>query len=521
MSGSVDLVRRFRRLRVVALGDAILDTYLQGTAERLCVEGPAPVVRKLDERSLPGGAANTAANLRALGAQVTFLGVVGADAAGRALREMLRARGIDDRYLIEDDTVTTQHKLRIIADGQYVVRCDEGTAHAPSAQAQQRLLDGLDELAGQCDAIVVSDYCYGVISEPLMRRALELRQRLGIPLLIDSKQIGRFGRLSGAIVTPNLLEARSFVSGRGGQEIPESQANDTRARVTEGRRLADALLTLLDVQLAAVTLAADGVALVSREGQRWHVPAYPVVRPHEVGAGDSFTSALALALAAGAMPDEAARIGVDAAGIAVSKRFTSQVEQRELLQRVSLREHADDDLTDATGPTAQRQALSRVRAMLDLERAAGRVIVFTNGVFDVLNAGHIEFLRRAKALGDTLIVGVNSDESVRRFAGARAPLMSERDRLALLVALEPVDYALLFDDETPVRLIRALRPHIHVKGGDYADEALPEAEAVRAVGGRVVILPLAGAGEPGQEPRRVGWRAGGDAKAEGNHAHAG
>lgn len=530
MTNAVELVRRFRRLRALIIGDAILDSYLLGTAERLCVEGPVPVVRKVAERRLPGGAANTAANLRALGASVTFLSVVGRDATGATLRALLREQGIEDRWLIEDATIATQHKLRILADGQYVVRFDEGATHAPSAATQQRLLQGAEVALAQSDVVVVSDYCYGALGEALVERVKALCAQHGVPLIVDSKQLGRFRQAGATVVTPNLLEARALVAAHTtlptdgtedeGQEGHEDVGVGPQARIREGKRLAMALLSILDTHIAAVTLAGEGVAMAARDGRQWHVPAHPVARPNDVGAGDSFTSALALALAAGAQPDEAARIGVDAASIAVSKRFTSQVEHRELLQRVSLRERVSDECTLmwASSPAARRSALRRAQARLDLERAAGRVIVFTNGVFDVLHAGHIEFLRQAKALGDTLVVGVNSDKSVERLAGARAPLMSERDRLALMAALETVDYAMLFDEETPAQLIRALRPHIHVKGGDYADETLPESEAVRAVGGRVVILPLAGAAGAPTTGRVVSLASN---EAEGGHAHAG
>lgn len=539
MSAEIELVRRFRRLHAVVIGDAILDTYLWGTAERLCTEGPVPIVRKIEERKAPGGAANTAANLVALGARVTFLGVVGRDAPGGALLTMLRELGVDVRWLIEDEAIATQHKLRILADGHYVVRFDEGTSHAPSAQTAQALLDGLEIVAPACDVLVLSDYCYGAVTSPIAQRAQALHQRHGMPLVVDSKQLGRLRSLRATAVTPNLDEARALVAAHSTQPLdaaePDVRRNVRRSRAREGERLAEALLNVLDTELAAVTLADDGVALAARDGRRWRVSAHPVAHPNDVGAGDSFTSALALALAAHAQPDEAARIGVDAAGIAVSKRYTSQVDHRELLQRVSLRERqgAAGASTWATSPSARRGALRRLRARIDLERAAGRVVVFTNGVFDVLHAGHIEFLRQAKALGDILIVGVNSDLSVERLSGARTSQLGERDRLALLSALEPVDYVALFDDATPERLIRALRPHIHAKGGDYADEALPESAAVRAVGGRVVILPLAGATNPAADQaaplshRIVTLTRGateakkGETAAEGDHAHAG
>ncbi|HZC04582.1 MAG TPA: PfkB family carbohydrate kinase [Ktedonobacterales bacterium] len=523
MANAVERVRRFRHLRVLVIGDAILDTYLLGAAERLCVEGPVPVVRKQSERRVPGGAANTASNLRALGASVTYLGLIGRDAAGAMLRDMIQRQGIEDRWLLEDDAVTTQHKLRIIADGQYVVRFDEGATNTPAMSTRCRLREGVESELARCDVVVISDYCYGALDDALIAHVKAQREQRDAPLVVDSKQLARFRTARASVVTPNLAEARALVEAHGSLAAPLTRGDDPKARVAEGERLAEALLEILDTQIAAVTMAADGVALAARDGRRWRIPAYPIARPNDVGAGDSFTSALALALAAGAAPDEAARIGVDAASIAVSKRFTSLVEHRELLQRVSLRESASDERARFwTGsPATRRNALQNIQARLDLERAAGRTVVFTNGVFDVLHAGHIAYLRQAKALGDTLVVGVNSDTSVERLSGARPSRMtSERDRLALIAALEVVDYAVLFDEETPARLIRALRPHIHVKGGDYADEALPESEAVREVGGRVVIVPLAG-DAVAEEPGRIVSLAPGAPESDGDHAYAG
>jgi D-beta-D-heptose 7-phosphate kinase/D-beta-D-heptose 1-phosphate adenosyltransferase len=210
---------------------------------------------------------------------------------------------------------------------------------------------------------------------------------------------------------------------------------------------------------------------------------------------------MALALGAGAGVAEAGQIAIDAAGIAVARQGTAVVQHQELLQRVSLRDHVEGPLaltrdgapgSDGALYRDARLAVARLAARLAEERRAGRTIVFTNGVFDILHVGHIQFLRQAKELGDVLVVGVNSDRSARRLKGRNRPIIGARDRLALVAALEPVDHAVLFDEDEPTTLIRALRPHIHVKGGDYADEALPEAEAVRDAGGRIVILPLVG-----------------------------
>lgn len=481
MSSSIEVVRRFRRLRALVIGDAMLDSYLEGTAARLCTEGPVPVVRKTAEERAPGGAANCAANLRALGADVVFLGLIGRDVTGLLLRCALRERGVDDRWLVEDEAVSTLHKLRILANGQYVVRFDEGETRTCSAEARQRLIDNLEELFPRCDLVVISDYSYGVASTELLDRLRVLRAARPCVLLVDSKNLNRVRHAGATVVTPNHLELRLAVGSDqslGGLPDPAGGLD-----LSEIERLARRLLATVDAEHVAVTLAADGVLLLGRRGPAVHLPAHPVPQANDVGAGDSFASALALALAAGAGCEEAAAVAIDAAGIAVTKQRTAVVQHQELLQRVSLREHA---------PPAPVRALAR---RLEKERRsdrAPRTIVFTNGVFDILHAGHVGFLRRAKELGDLLVVGVNSDASARRLKGANRPINSERDRLALVAALDPVDYVVLFDEETPAEVIRALRPDIHVKGGDYAGQELPEAEAVREVGGRVVILPLVG-----------------------------
>lgn len=494
---STGIVHGFRGLRALVIGDAMLDSYLEGSASRLCSEGPVPVVRKTRERRLPGGGANTAANVRALGADVLYLGVVGRDAAAATLRGILRDLSIDDRWLVEDPTVDTLHKLRILADGQYVVRFDEGSTPprrggSLSAASEARLLEKLPRLFARADVVVVSDYGYGAAPDALvaaltMLRADAARSGRVVPLLVDSKELHRFGAASATVVTPNHLEAQLAVDRAG----PSPRQGDDLNRMAEVGR---ALLGVVDASYAAVTLGAHGVMLVGRDGAVAHTPAHPAPYAHDIGAGDSFAAAMALALGAGATALQAAEIGVDAAGIAVRKQWTSVVAQQELLQRVSLRDHrAAGGL--GTRETALDDAVEAVAAALTVERERGKTVVFTNGVFDVLNAGHVRFLRQAKALGDILVVGVNTDRGVAELttggASQNRPLVSEEDRLALVAALDPVDHAVLFDDRTPAGLIRTLRPHIHVKGGDYTDEALPEAEAVREVGGCIVIVPLA------------------------------
>jgi D-beta-D-heptose 7-phosphate kinase / D-beta-D-heptose 1-phosphate adenosyltransferase len=470
MPAAIELVQRFRQLRALVIGDAMLDSYLEGSASRLCTEGPIPVVRRTTEEHVPGGAANAATNLRALGAEVMFLGFVGSDVPGMLLRSALRERDVDDGWLIEDPSLDTHHKLRILADDQYVVRFDSGQSRVASAKAQRQLLSHVASTFSGCDVVIISDYRYGTVTDALLDKLRVLRAARPCPLVVDSKDLRRFHRAAATIVTPNRLEARLAVE--------PTFHPDSEIRLEELSRIGQQLLSLIDADHAAITMAGDGVLLVHRRGAVEHIPTHPVAHANDVGAGDSFTAALALALAAGGTAVEAARIGVVAGTIAVTRRRTAVVQHQELLQRVS----RDEPIVP---PSAT--ALAR---LLEQGRLGGRSVVFTNGVFDILHAGHVHFLRQAKGLGDILVVGVNSDESTRRLKGKNRPINSESDRLALVAALDSVDHVVLFDEDMPTSLIRVLRPDIHVKGGDYAGEALPEAEAVRDVGGEVVILPL-------------------------------
>ena len=467
--GPAEVVRSFPGLRVLVIGDAMLDTYLEGTATRLCREAPVPVVVKRSEQWFPGGAANTAANVRALGAEVDFVGIVGSDTAAGRLRRILNQAGISDHSLVIDDSVTTLHKTRILADDQYLVRFDEGDLSTCSPTARRMLIDRVKELYSRCDMVILSDYACGTVSGEILELLRRLRAgRPGI-LAIDSRDVYRFAHAGATLLTPNLQEAQAAVS------------LEPTLRGQEPDEIARGLRHVLDAEHIVVTMAGDGVLLIDSKGRISRLPTYTVAGAGDVGAGDSFTAATALALAVGADIAQAAQIGIDAASIACTKPRTAVVTNRELLQRVNTSLEAS-----TCGPLTLKEIVTR----LDADRYAGRRIVFTNGVFDILHAGHVQLLQRASQLGDVLVVGINSDASVRRLKGEQRPINKEQDRLALITALDPVDYAVVFTEDTPANVIRALRPDIHVKGGDYTAETLPEIDAVREVGARVEILPL-------------------------------
>ena len=462
----VDIVRNFPGLRVLVIGDALLDTFVEGHATRLCREAPVPVVEKQDELRCPGGAANTAANLGALGADVMFVGLLGDDPTGACLRSALQEAGVADHSLVVDPNVSTVQKLRVLASDQYLVRVDEGDLTTCSSAARRELLDRVESLFPSCDLVVVSDYGYGTVDEEIIQLLRRLRADRPCTLVIDSKDVRHFAHAGATLITPNLQEAQAAAP-------PNGLSTETGPKGV-ARRLRD----MLDAEHIAITMADGGVLLVDASGRLTELPTYPIRHADDAGAGDSFAAATALALASGAGAPLATRIGIDSASIACTKHRIAVVTHRELLRRVSLNQQA--------APLS----LKEIAIRLDAERHAGRRIVFTNGVFDILHAGHVQLLQRARELGDILVVGINGDASVRRLKGAERPINREQDRLALVAALDAVDYALIFSEDTPAETIRGLRPDVHVKGGDYTIESLPEIHAVQEVGARVEILPL-------------------------------
>ncbi|MFN8663365.1 MAG: D-glycero-beta-D-manno-heptose 1-phosphate adenylyltransferase [Thermomicrobiales bacterium] len=470
LSSATETVQGFTGLRALVIGDAMLDTWMEGEAIRLCKEAPVPVVREVSTTHCPGGAANTAVNLAALGAEVTYVAFIGRDQSAQHLRDAFRAAGIDDQQLIEDPGVSTLHKVRVIASGQYVVRFDEGSTDGVATSSRLHMLERIAELYAESDLVVVSDYCHGAISDDVITLLGELQESQPTVLVIDSKTIARFANCPATMVTPNLQEARRAADPDSGLD----HSVDLALAHEIGRKLRGMLRT----STIAVTMAEQGVLLTGPDGKQSHVPCHPVARASDVGAGDTFTAATAMALAAGALTEQAVRIGIDAASIAITRGRTSTVSAQDLLRRVSLAE------------ASPVQSLKEVAAQLEIDRFHGKRIVFTNGVFDILHAGHVNVLRRAKALGDILVVGINSDASTRRLKGPRRPVNREADRLALVSALDAVDYAVIFEEDTPADVIRSLRPHVHVKGGDYQADTLPELDAVREVGAEIVILSL-------------------------------
>lgn len=451
----------FERARVLVVGDIMLDRYWHGPTARISPEAPVPVVRITAADDRPGGAANVALNLAALGAGVGVVGAVGEDEAATILADQLAAAGVETHLLSCPDRPTIT-KLRVMSRNQQLLRLDFEEPLSPADIAA--LPARAQALLPACDVLVLSDYAKGCLQHP--RALIEHAAAHGIPVLVDPK--GRdFERYRGAtLLTPNLSELEAVVGPCG----------DEATLCARGQALAESL----ELGALLVTRGEQGMTLLRAGQAALHLPA----RAREVydvtGAGDTVIAVLAGALAAGAELPDAVALANLAAGIVVGKLGTATVSGPELHQALRRERGAE------TGVLHLEQLLVEVGDA----RARGERIVFTNGCFDLLHAGHVSYLRQARALGDRLIVAVNDDASVQRLKGTGRPLNPVHRRMAVLAGLETVDWVVSFAEDTPEALLQRLQPDILVKGGDYRTEQVVGWEIVTAYGGEVHALGL-------------------------------
>lgn len=462
------MIDAFSHLNILVIGEAMLDTYLKGSSGRLCREAPVPVVEVTEREDVPGGAANTAVNVHTLGGEVIFLSVIGADIEGEVLRQALESRGISTHGIIIDPHRRTLAKQRVVADAQMMVRFDQGSTESISTEVEDQLIAHLYRHFPTADAVILSDYGYGLITPRIITQLTNLQQQNPNIIVADSKRLDQYRELNLTAVKPNYGEALELLG--------LSKAPSITDRVEQISAWGEKILDLTNAQIAAVTLDEDG-ALIFEKG----MPSYRTYSkraPHNnaAGAGDTFISALTLALAAGAQTSTAAEIGSAASSIVVEKPGTTACLAEELKGYF----YGDEKILNNAFFIAARVATYKRQ---------GKKIVFTNGCFDILHSGHVAYLNKAKTFGDILIVGINSDESVRRLKGPSRPINALEDRAQVLAAISCVDHIVPFAADTPKDLIRAIQPDVFVKGGDYTLETLPEAPLVKELGGEVQILP--------------------------------
>jgi rfaE bifunctional protein nucleotidyltransferase chain/domain/rfaE bifunctional protein kinase chain/domain len=459
-----ELAGRWSGRRVLVLGDALLDGWLTGTPDRLCREAPVSVVELSDSRYEPGGAANTATNLAALGARVELVAATGGDETAHLLSQRLSEGGVSSR-LIPVEGRRTVTKRRLVAGEQIVARFDEGDVGPLPAEHAAVLLGevgaALDE-GPEC--VIVCDYGAGTLPDDLIDLLCRRRDRLRL-LAVDAHDLRRWSRTRPDVVTPNLDEAAQLL----GVQAP------VRARIDWATEQLPAIREAAGAGSVALTLDVDGSLVLDGAGALYRTATNPGPAAHSAGAGDSYLAGFLLAMLAGAGPAVAAQIAQGAAGSALAEPGTSVCGVDVLLDWMAPLPPAPMDITGLTRMVAEARAL-------------GARIVFTNGCFDVLHRGHIGYLVQARQLGEVLIVAVNSDESVRRLKGPGRPVNPQEDRAGVLAALGCVDHVIIFDDDSPTDLLEAIRPDVYVKGGDYTPELIPEAELVYALGGDVQTL---------------------------------
>ena len=445
---------------MVVVGDVMLDEYIIGDSDRISPEAPEPIIAEQERRYVPGGGANVAVNITALGAQARLFSITGDDEEGAKFRSILTASGVDDSGIITVTDRPTTRKTRLIARGNQVLRVDRETTAPINSSLEQQLFDRIMSLSG--DVVVISDYAKGVVTSGLVRSLTETGRRI----IVDPKS-SDFGIYANSyLITPNILEL--------------SQAYGVRHLSSDDmERVSRELMERHNIAHILVTLGSEGMALFSNNAPGYHIHS----RAREVydvtGAGDTVTATVSASIAAGIPLTDACYMANIAAGIVVGKHYTAIASPDEIIGY-------------AFGVSASEKIVTvkTLQNRISELKKAGRKIVFTNGCFDLLHMGHITYLNEARELGDVLVVGVNTDRSVRALKGDRRPIIPEEERSHVIAALECVDYVILFDEDTPLQLIRDIRPDILVKGADYKKEEVVGYDIVESYGGRVTLLPL-------------------------------
>lgn len=448
---------------ITVIGDVMLDGWWNGTIERFCREAPAPVVELTQQTYAPGGAANTAMNLAALGARVRIAGLIGTDDAGTQLRELLTNANVDTTHLIQHPGATTTTKYRVLGGDQMMLRLDS-PATEPTAEALQALADAVPAVLADCAAVVICDYNSGAL-RGVVREVLLAEPPTKVTV-VDAHDPQPWAPLSPDVATPNAGEAAQLLG---------LKWDSSASRVAQVQERADELLEVTGARAVVVTLDCDGTVLLTSNDRGHRTWAKPVTEKQASGAGDTFVACLTLGRAAGLPLTTAQDLAQIAADVVVRRRGTSVCTTADLAKYLG---HFPDSVLEA----------ETLASLIVEERAAGKRIVLTNGCFDVLHRGHTRYLNQAKELGDVLVVALNDDASTCRLKGPDRPINALNDRAGVIAALSCVDYVTAFSTDNPIPLIETLRPDIYAKGGDYSTEMLEESEAVEAYGGVVRIL---------------------------------
>lgn len=470
LTNMMTYVDGMRGVRVLCVGDAMLDRFVYGEVERISPEAPIPVVRIQREAAMLGGAGNVVRNLVALGAAPAFVAVVGDDEAGRELGRLIgELPGVDPCLVIEPGRQTTI-KTRYVAASQQLLRADRETATAVRPQTSAKVVELVAELLADVHIVVLSDYGKGVLTPQVVADIVRLAAQAGKRVIVDPKGFDYRQYRGASVLTPNRKELG---------EATKMPVTGDQAIVAAARHL----IETCGVEAVLATRSQEGMTLVGRHGDAVHLPAEAREVFDVSGAGDTVLATLAAAMAAGATMAEAAKLANIAAGIVVGKVGTAVAYAGEVL--AALRQH---DLHEGD---VKVMSLDEAVDAAARWRRKGLRVGFTNGCFDLLHPGHVSLLNQARAACDRLVVGLNADDSVRRLKGPTRPVQHEAARATVLASLAAVDAVVLFGEDTPIELIGAIRPDVLVKGADYTIDKVVGADIVQSYGGRVLLADLA------------------------------
>lgn len=467
----IPVLDRLPNAHVLVVGDLILDRYTWGNAERISQEAPVIVLRADRREARLGGAANVCSMLRGLDVRVTCAGVVGADRSGDELRQQLEEDEISSELVLTDPLRPTTVKERFVGRASarhpnQILRVDSEARDPLERSIEQELVRSIRASIAAYDAVLISDYGKGVCTSQLLRGTIDACRIAGVPVLIDPMRTQDYGVYRGAtILKPNRIETEL--------------ATDCEIREpVDALRVGACLCEQLDLAAAVITMDRDGMAWVPRRGEGCLYPTRARSVYDITGAGDVALAMLGICWAAGIDPEDAIQLSNVASGIEVERTGVSKVSRDDIRHEL---------MSEDRPGTRKLLTRDQLADFGDHQRQRGRRVVFTNGCFDLLHIGHVTYLAEAAAMGDVLVVGVNSDASVRRLKGPTRPVISEKDRAAILAALQCVDGVVIFNDDTPLHLVEALRPDVLVKGGTYTTNQVVGRDIVEAYGGEVRV----------------------------------
>ena len=472
-------VLRMQATRAFVVGDVILDQYISGKVTRISPEAPVPVLLESSQKSVLGGAANVAANIAAFGATAVLAGRIGEDTDGEVLTRLCRGKGIDTSALVHNAHLPTTRKLRVLAGYQQIVRIDAENAERLDPGAEESILASFDNFikhAGHHRALVISDYGKGVCTPRLTGALIARARAAGIPVVTDPKSSDLSRYRGTTFIKPNLAEGREILR----RKEPAAWHADIEEEI---EAIVKVVASECDAQHVVLSLSERGVVASTAGTSDLVRYKSEVLQLADVsGAGDTMIAFIAMAAASGLALGRTVQLANIAAGTVCGKLGTATLNSAEFMDAFQEREGATRPEKVITHEEAARIAAEY--------RSAGRKVVFTNGCFDLLHAGHVTLLQHARDHGDILFLGLNADASIKRLKGPDRPVQNEQDRASIMSGLGCVNYIVLFEEDTPIKLIESIKPDVIVKGGDYRPDQVVGADVVNAHGGKVVIVPL-------------------------------